>query len=115
MPQSMPFLICTDDINEAIASRRHASELRLSPWIDTTAVALRSRIRLPFCQATSYRCSFLSLVYILRLSVLQSARKNALQVIAEYEGTPPEAVEVPDLSALRQLYSEKNPAVPNLR
>lgn len=45
----------------------------------------------------------------------QSARKNALQVIAEYEGTPAEAVEVPDLSALRQLYSEKNPAVPSLR
>ncbi|CAM9724495.1 unnamed protein product [Ectocarpus sp. 4 AP-2014] len=44
-----------------------------------------------------------------------SARKNALQVIAEYEGTPAEAVEVPDLSALRQLYSEKNPAVPSLR
>lgn len=36
-------------------------------------------------------------------------------MIAEYEGTPAEAVEVPDLSALRQLYSEKNPAVPSLR
>lgn len=45
----------------------------------------------------------------------QSARKNALQVIAEYEGTPAGAVEVPDLSALRELYSEKNPAVPSLR
>lgn len=45
----------------------------------------------------------------------QSARKNALQVIAEYEGTPAAAVEVPDLSALRELYSEKNPAVPSLR
>lgn len=48
-------------------------------------------------------------------ALLKSARKNALQVIAEYEGTPAEAVEVPDLSALRQLYSEKNPAVPSLR
>lgn len=47
--------------------------------------------------------------------VSQSARKNALQVIAEYEGTPAEAVEVPDLTALRQLYGEKNPAVPTLR
>lgn len=45
----------------------------------------------------------------------QSARKSALQVIAEYEGTPAGAVEVPDLSALRELYSEKNPAVPSLR
>lgn len=50
-----------------------------------------------------------------RLYLVQSARKNALQVIADYEGTPTEAIEVPDLSALRQLYSEKNPAVPTLR
>ncbi|CAM9344893.1 unnamed protein product [Ascophyllum nodosum] len=44
-----------------------------------------------------------------------SARKTARQVIADYEATPAEAVSVPDLSALRQLYSERNPAVPSLR
>lgn len=51
------------------------------------------------------------------LLLAQSARKSALQVISEYESTPgaAEALEVPDLSALRQLYSEKNPAVPTFR
>lgn len=60
-------------------------------------------------------CSDFRFSCLCYLYLVQSARKNALQVIAEYERTPAEAVEVPDLSALRQLYSEKNPAVPTLR
>ena len=71
-----------------------------------------------FCSSSQQQCITVYQKSCCVTTVLfsgQSARKNALQVIAEYEGTPAGAVEVPDLSALRELYSEKNPAVPSLR